>query len=169
MFPSAEIAFIELLIPPLLIGLCSGIVFALTFSLANRELPYWDKLRTNFLPAIGFSIPIVLVGYVAGYFTGISRSPVVGAIVPSFLALIGGLNIYLFGVDTKNRPLVGYCVFIFASALLYGTQFGGEAREIGRTARLIYLSEQEKQIRAYRANRGLPEEPPSWILGAEPK
>jgi hypothetical protein len=169
MFPSAEVAFIQLLISPLLIGACLGIVFALTFSLVNRERSYWDKLKQNFLPAIGFSIPIVLVGYVAGYFTGISRSPVVGAIVPSFLALIGGLNIYLFGVDTKNKALVGYCVFIFVIALLYGTQFGGEAREIGRAARLIYLSEQEKQIRAYRVNRGLPEEPPSWIIGSEPK
>ena len=54
------------------------------------------------------------------------------------------------------------------TSLLYGDDKAGLARELGRLDRLIFLSEQEKQIRTYRENRGLPADPPAWILGTEP-
>jgi hypothetical protein len=114
-----------------------------------------------------FSIPTFFVAYVAGYLTGISRAPAVGNLVPSLLVLIGGLNIYLFGTSRENIALVGYSVFIFTLVLFFGFEVGVIDREIGRVARLVSLSDQEKLVRNYRENRELPPDPPAWILGGE--
>jgi hypothetical protein len=89
--------------------------------------------------------------------------------VPAVLTLVGGLHIYLFGVEAKNRIVVGYCVFLFSLFLFYGVQEGAIQREYERADRLERLSEQEKQIRMYRLNLGLPEEVPNWITTGEPK
>ena len=169
MIGEAEIIFLGLIIKPLLIGAVAGIVLAACYSLQAGEKTYREKLRLNLLPALGYSIPIILVAYVAGYLTGISRSAAVGTVVPAVLALMGGLNIYFFGVEAKNRNLVGYCVFVFALMFFYGVWGGVIDREVGRVGRFINLAEQERTIRTYRENRDLPPEPPAWILGGDTK
>jgi hypothetical protein len=135
--------------------------------LPSRRSKYTDRVKRNALPAILFSIPTFFVAYVAGYLTGISRAPAVGNLVPSLLVLIGGLNIYLFGTSRENIALVGYSVFIFTLVLFFGFEVGVIDREIGRVARLVSLSDQEKLVRNYRENRELPPDPPAWILGGE--
>lgn len=169
MIGQAELMFLGLVTKPLLIGAIAGIALAACYSLQAGEVGYGEKLRRNLLPAIGYSIPITLVGYIAGYLTGISRSPAVGSVVPAVLAMIGGLNIYFFGTEAKNRNLVGYCVFVFAFIFFYGVWGGVIDREVGRVGRFINLSEQEKTIRTYRENRDLPPDPPVWILGGDAK
>lgn len=169
MIGQAEILFIGLIVKPLLVGAIAGIALAACYSLQAAEVPYREKLRRNLLPAIGYSIPISFVAYIAGYLTGISRSPAVGNVVPAVLAMIGGLNIYFFGIEAKNRNLVGYCVFAFALMFFYGVWGGVIDREIGRVGRFTNLSDQERTIKAYRENRDLPPDPPAWILGGDTK
>src|SRR4051794_7536662 len=120
----AESNFFHVLLSPLLIGAILGVIFALTFSLQDSQKPYLDKLKPNLLPALGYLIPVALVGYIPGYLTGISRAPAVGNMIPAVLAVIGGLNIYFFGIESKNRVLVGYCVTAFTLVLFYGLLVG---------------------------------------------
>jgi hypothetical protein len=168
MFGPAELAFFSVVINPLVVGLVSGVTLALTYSLINGDLSYTAKFKPNILPALGYCIPIALIGYLTGYLTGISRAPAVGSIVPAVLVLIGGLNIYFFGTDGKNKAIVGYTIFIFALLLLYGVQVGVLDREVGRVARFVDLSDQEKEIRNYRTNIDLLPDPLAWLLTGEP-
>src|SRR4051794_2506403 len=117
MFGKPGPIFIDLAVAAIIIGSILGAGFALAFSLAGGEQSYLNKLKRNMPPALGFSIPIVLVALVAGYLTGSSRSPVVGTIIPAVLALFGGLNVYFFGIESKNRAIVGYSIFIFTLIL----------------------------------------------------
>jgi hypothetical protein len=170
-FGQAEITFLTIVVRPIVIGAIFGIIVALVrSSFEDGEHSYKNKVMSNIFPAIGYSIPVVCIGYIAGYLTGISRSPAVGSIVPAVLVLIGGLNIYFFGIDSKNRVLVGYCIFVFSLTFFYGVWGGVVDRENGRLGRLLSISEQEKNVRTYRENRGLPAEIPSWILpSGEPR
>lgn len=169
MFGEIDRLIIGLIAKPLLVGAVAGLIFAVIYSLQAGDATYPEKLRRNLLPAIGYSIPTTLVAFIAGYLTGISRAPAVGNVVPAVLAMIGGLNIYFFGIETKNRVLVGYSVFIFSLLFFYGVWGGVLDREIGRVGRFINLSEQERTIRTYRENRDLPPDPPAWILGGDTK
>ncbi|MGM4887043.1 hypothetical protein AB7813_29625 [Tardiphaga sp. 20_F10_N6_6] len=162
-------SFFAVISQPLIFGALAGALFAFVFSLQNSLLPYSTKLRANLPVGIGFALPISLVAFVAGYLTGVSRSPAVGTIIPAVLTLVGGLNIYLFGIDVKNRSLVGFSVFLFTLFLFYGVQAGSYHREIGREARLIFLSEQERKIRIFRENRDLSPDMPAWITTGEPR
>src|SRR5205823_14521276 len=102
MFDRPGPVFLQLPVTAIIIGSTLGIGFALAYSLARSDLSYTDKLKRNIPASLGFSIPTVLVGLVAGYLTGTSRSPAVGTIIPAVLALFGGLNVYFFGVESKN-------------------------------------------------------------------
>jgi hypothetical protein len=117
---------------------------------------------------IGYGIPIGLVSYVAGYLTSVSRAPAVGSILPAALALIGGLNIYVFGTEAKHKALIAYCVSLFMVVLIYGIQRGTYVRESDREDRLVALTQQEIRIRTLRENLGLDQNPPPWLLSTEP-
>jgi hypothetical protein len=175
MFGDAATAFGLIIWQPVLIGLISALVIASLLSfetsdpLASSTKDYGARWRQNIVPAIGYSVPVTLLAYMAGYLTGISRSPAIGNTIPAALALLGGLNLYIFGTEAKNRGFIAYSIVLFALVLLYSVQVGAIERESGREARLIALSEQERRIRFFRANRDLPPEPPQWLLGTEPK
>jgi hypothetical protein len=118
---------------------------------------------------VGYSIPIGLIAYVAGYLTSVSRVGAVGNLLPAALALIGGLYVYAFGTEAKHKALVGYCIFFFAVLLDYGIQKGAYTREVDREARIISLTREELRIRTLRENLGLDPNPPAWILSTEPR
>jgi hypothetical protein len=166
-FQPEQITF-NLLYKPACIGIALGFILAFVFSLTG-ERSYWDKVKTNIFPALGYSIPISMVAYIAGYLTGISRSPAVDSVVPAVLALIAGLNIYFFGIESRSRALVGYSVVVFSIVFFYGIWAAVIHREGGRVGRFISLSEQEKAIVTYRQNRGLSPDVPEWILGSNPR
>jgi len=48
-------------------------------------------------------LALALVGACAGTAGGMSRVGAVGSIVPAFLGLLGGLSIYLFGIDPADE------------------------------------------------------------------
>jgi hypothetical protein len=122
-----------------------------------------------FLVLLGYSIPIGILAYVAGYLTVYSRTSAVGNVLPAVLALVGGANIYVFGTDSSKKGIVGFCVLLFACMIFLGTQDGAQLRERDRVSRLRQLAIQEAQIRLFRENLGLSAEPPAWILSTEPK
>ena len=129
----------------------------------------WPGILTRWLALLAFSIPIALAAYVAGYLSTMSRTTAVGNLLPAVLALIGGLNVYVFGSETKNRVLVGYCTTVFVLMIFYGSQTGGYFREATREDRLRALSEQELRIKTFRSILGLNEDMPSWVVLSEPK
>jgi hypothetical protein len=159
----SEEVTLSLLARPILVGAIAGLVLALLFSSAGKG-EYWNRVRRNILPCLGYAIPTSVVAYIAGYLTGVSRASAVGSVLPAVLALIGGLNIYFFGTENRNRALVGYSVFVFAVVFFYGIWGAVIHREGGRVGRFISLSEQEKAIRNYRENRGLSPDVPGWLL-----
>ena len=164
-FGQAEELTLEALIRPAVAGGVAGIALALAYSLYGAKESYCERLKANIAVALGFSIPVALIAYVAGYLAGVSRAPAVGTIVPAVLALFGGLNIYFFGTESPYRALVGFSVSVFPVMFLYGVWGGVLDRENGRVGRLINLSEQEKSIRIYRENRDLPADFPAWMFG----
>lgn len=169
MFGEAEWTFLELAARPLIIAAIVAVVLTLVLSLSKSERPYWGRLGSNVVPALGYAFPIVFVAFVAGYLTGLSRAAVLGSVVAAVLALIGGLNLYFLGTDNPNRGIIGASILVFTLMLLYGIEVGVVDREAARVTRLIQWSEQERQVRMWRQNRDLPAEPPAWLLTAEPK
>jgi len=118
-------------------GLCAvAIAFFAAIVLAPFETSddsYIKTVRKIFQALIGYSIPISILAYVAGYLTVYSRTSAVGNVLPAVLALVGGANIYVFGTDNSKKGIVGYCVLLFASMIFLGTQDGAlhREREIG--------------------------------------
>ena len=58
--------------------------------------------RDRFWILLSFS----MLGLITGVLAGLSRQPVIGAMLPPVLSLVGGLAIYLIGKDGSNRMLV---------------------------------------------------------------
>src|SRR4051794_22500640 len=86
-------------------------VAALIFSLIEQgEGTYLAKYAHIWIALVGFGLPVSIVSVVAGYATGHSRAPAVGSVLPAVLSLVGGLTIYVFGTEAKNKWIVGYCV-----------------------------------------------------------
>lgn len=71
---------------------------------------------------------ICLVGAVAGLNGGLSRVGVVGDIVPAALALVGGVAVYVFGVDQKRGLIASVCAAGLALSLGGGYAIGSQIR-----------------------------------------
>ncbi len=129
----------------------------------------WRRWPWRAATLLAFTVPVALAAYVSGYLATMSRTTAVGNVLPAVLALLGGLNVYVFGTDTRHRVLVGYCSASFVIMLFYGTQVGAHLREATREDRLRALSEQELRVREYRRDLGLEDVFPNWVVTAEPK
>jgi len=70
-----------------------------------------------------------MLGLVAGYLTGFSRSPAVGAVLPAVLSLVAGLSVFLMEKDAASRVIVSLSVLIFSSSLVIGTSWGAVMRQ----------------------------------------
>jgi hypothetical protein len=64
---------------------------------------------------------------------------------------------------------IGFSVFMFGIAIFYGMQVGAYEREYNRVDRFRHLAKQEWEIRTYRKNLDLPNEPPNWMTGLSSK
>jgi hypothetical protein len=99
----------------------------------------------------------------------VGRVSAVGQVLPAVLALVGALNLYVFGTESRYRVLISYCVCVFAGMLFYGTQYGAYKRDIEREYRLEELMKVEARLKLMRNNLQLGDDFPSWLLGSEPK
>jgi hypothetical protein len=116
-----------------------------------------------------YCIPVSLIGYTLGYLSGLSRTSILGNVLPAVLALIGGVTIYVYGAESRYKVVVGASVCALVISLLVGAQTGAEQRDRGHLARLIRLSEEELQVENYRKHRGLSADFPSWIVPQDAK
>ena len=70
-----------------------------------------------------------LLGIVTGHLTGQSREPIVGAVLPAVLSLIGGVFVYaLTSKKIKQQVLISGAISIFTLNLLVGTFWGTRLR-----------------------------------------
>src|SRR4051812_32507735 len=161
--------FFDLLLKPVIYGSALSLLFLLVISASTSPRRYWTNIRTKSLRIAGFAAPILLLGYVSGYLCGMSRTSVVGNVIPAVLTLIAALNIYVFGKNFENKEMIGYSVILFSLIFFYGIQVGAFEREYSLEDRLLILSDQELNIRNYRSNIGLETDPPAWVTGVESK
>jgi CDP-diglyceride synthetase len=160
----ADVFFVTHLSKAILIALIlSGAYFLILW---NWHRPRRSNKWVVFRSAVGFSIPLGLLAAVAGYLTGISRSPVVGTVVPAVLTFMGALSVYATAVTANqgmNKIAIGYSVFLFAFLFFHGVTTGAYQREYGNEGRIKALSQQELRIRKEREVLGLPVDPPKWL------
>ncbi|HEU5323021.1 MAG TPA: hypothetical protein VFX28_19605 [Methylomirabilota bacterium] len=102
-----------------------------------------------------------MLGLVTGYLTGLSRQPVVGAVLPAVLSLLGGVTAFVVGRSRESRAMVGAMLFTFALTLLVGTSWGAVMRDHGeRHAQSVQALERqayiESEVNAFRQALGLP-------------
>lgn len=167
MFDRVDEITVGLLLKPVIIGFAISILFSLILSVGSPWSQFFKRFANNLWRFAGYALPVVLLGYISGYLTGISRTAAVASVIPAVLTFVGGLSIYLFGYKSgANVIAAGYSVFLFGFSIFYGIQVGAFEREYEQTDRYIILSNQEKTIRTYRQNLGLPTDPPDWITGA---
>jgi hypothetical protein len=126
---------------------------------------FGEALR-KFLP---YAVVVGTIAFSTGYLAANGRTPSVSELITATLALLGLLNIYVFGTETKFKDVVGYSAFVFSAMLLFGTQYGSFARELDKTQRLMALSNQELQVRSWRKTLDLPDDIPSWMVSTEGK
>lgn len=134
---------------------CAALKFVFEFKLTS--------FSDIFIYYVGFGLPVCLIGYVTGYLSGLSRASVLGTVLPSVLALLGGVNIYVFGSESKYKLVVGYCVSVLLIALFIGVEVGAGNREFCRESRLRRASQEEFRIRAFRNALGLPPDIAPWM------
>jgi hypothetical protein len=150
----------------LICSFCVGVVAAF-FEVDARGILKQSARNIGYLTAFGF--PIGFVGYIAGYLSTFGRTSAIAQVLPAVLALIGALNLYVFGTDNKYRVVISYGVCLFAGMLFYGTQYGAFKRDMDQEFRLKQLIGVELRLKTIRKNLGLSDDFPSWIVGTEPK
>lgn len=125
------------------------------------------------LEAKGTRAPLTLVllafgvlGGATGYLTGISREPVVGAVVPAMLTLVGGLALFESSRHRDRQIVIALIVASLSTNLLLATLWGSHDRAIAEQnekvdaqndleRKLQQLSVIEDQINQFRADLGL--------------
>lgn len=111
---------------------------SLIFVILVVILYFYDKhgfsqVSSYLLSCIVLIISISVVGAVAGYAGGLSRTGVVGDVIPAALGLLGGLSVYLFGIQKTPTVVTPIVVVVFAVSLVAGFSAGAKNREQGET------------------------------------
>ena len=155
----------------LLLTIFSSIVVGAAFAVFEVPRLYFIRQAIrNSAVLLACSFSIALVAYIAGYLSTVGRVSAVGQVLPAgVLALVGALNLYVFGTESKYRVLISYCVCVFAGMLFYGTQYGAYKRDVEREYRLQELMKVEARLKLMRKNLQLGDDFFPWLLGSEPK
>ena len=114
-----------------------------------------------------------MLGLGAGYLTGFSRSPVVGAVLPAVLSLVAGLAVFLMGKDAASRVIVSLSVLIFSVSLVLGTSWGAVMRQAAEdyaTSEPVLKQRalMEAELREFREALGLPPVPDATAKAKAP-
>lgn len=152
------------------VSIAAALVFLVAFTLSAPRSATLAKIGGNFATLVLYGTPAVLCGFVAGYVSGMSRTGVVGNLIPAVLAGLGGLMVYVFGSDTRYKTIVGYCITLFVLSVLIGLEHGSVLRIWEREQRLSGLFGMEMRLRDQRRNLGLDlDKTPAWLPGDDAK
>jgi hypothetical protein len=108
-----------------------------------------------------------ILGGTTGYLTGISRAPVVGAVIPALLTLVGGLALFEVSRNKDQQTIIALVIAVLASVLLVATQWGADDRVHADAAHqahterdlerhLSHLAVIEQRVNEIRKLQGLP-------------
>jgi hypothetical protein len=130
-----------------------------------RVTKFHQRGKAVLLAGLMSGLPLGFIGIVAGFLTGPSRAPAVGAVVPAILTFIGLMVVYLLGKGRLRSVITGFAVLVFTADFVVGTVLGTASRERHdeRLASLEYLkfkADQEFALRQYRRALGLPLDAP---------
>ncbi len=112
---------------------------------------------------------------VTGFLTGLSgESTVLQAVLPSVLSVVGGLAAFLVSRDPKISDVVAPSIAALALAVLLGAFWGANERTAADVANhsIDYLKKQagsEAELRLFRHDLSIPEEPPTLPLPSPEK
>ncbi len=99
--------------------------FLVPFGLASL----WQRTALKEMGVIFMSL--ALIGACAGTSGGMSRVGAAGSIIPAFLGLLGGLSIYLFGVDRSKGLIASFGASAIALSLIVSYTLGANYRNVG--------------------------------------
>lgn len=112
-----------------LLAISLGVIVPLTISLI---------LRTEKRIEIGIILlSLAVIGTCAGLSGGMSRTGAVGSIIPAFLSLLGGLSLYLFGIDRSKGLIASLGAISLAISLFVSYMLGSQFRNVGDDHRNI--------------------------------
>ena len=148
------------------IEIALSIIFSVIATLLTKLLIPKFKLH-SYSQLIGefciIAIPFGITGIVAGFLTGVSRSPAVTALIPAILTIFGGSIVYLISQGMQTAILAGISITVFSTSLLLGTIFGSLERQQfdvskNSLSEKLRAVEHELAVKTYRKSLGLPEE-----------
>lgn len=169
-YQSPEMTTLQLILISVVISMAAAMIYGAAYTWWNRgEESGRIRFLKNTKILLGYGLPVSFVAFGSGYMAGMSRTGVIGNLVPAIVSLLGASLIYVFGSDAKYRNIVAYCIVLFAFCVLYGTQYGAYTRTMEQGARLTALMAVERRLATMRVNLGLEKDFPSWLVGAEPK
>jgi hypothetical protein len=90
---------------------------------SRLDLDKTERLRVSAVLAATSSLGVVM-----GFTSGMSRDPVVDAVAPAFIGLVGGLSVYVFSLEKKGSITVGMGVAVMILSLLVGIVWGATQR-----------------------------------------
>ncbi len=84
--------------------------------------------RTERLRLLAVLAATSSLGVVMGFTSGMSRDPVVDAVAPAFIGLVGGLSVYVFSLEKQGSIVVGTGVAVMILSLFVGIVWGATQR-----------------------------------------
>lgn len=144
--------------------LMSLMILVSTFLLIDRCFRWSKANRIAFGQAAFFSVPFAVLGTTVGFVTGLSRETAVGDVLPAFLALVGGVSVYLVSKGGRSAIISAVAVVVLCVSLSGGIGYGARARVEGEQAAASpetqrALANRELNMRRYREAIGLGEKP----------
>lgn len=108
----------------------------LAFSLLVIADGWYNKVAVrNIARVIVLLFGVTAIGTCAGFAGGMSRTGAVGNIIPAALALLGGLAVYLFGVDSTRGAIASITGGCLAVSLFFSYAVGAQLRNWGDDVR----------------------------------
>jgi len=111
----------DVFLPSLLfIGIGALILVLVAYFVSKPTAKGWPLL------ILAFSF----LGGVVGIFVGMSKTPVMGTVLPAVLTFITGLLAYLFGKENlaEWRPVIPNCIIAMMATVLFGSLMGSQVR-----------------------------------------
>jgi hypothetical protein len=95
------------------------------------EAWYRKSARRDTILVIVLLFGVTAIGVCAGFAGGLSRTGAVGSIIPAMFTLLGGLTVYLFGVDSTRGAIASLTGACLAISLFFSYAVAAQLRNTG--------------------------------------